>query len=225
MRPGTWSMSSASSASGPAADSATGPTAGATSETDAAATAAATGATGATGGPAEAATTDGASASVAADVLVVGLGNPILGDDAVGWHVADAVEARLDGRGAGAGGPRVEVERLAVGGLSLMERLVGYRRAILVDALLTGSAAPGTVSRLSLDEVPGGEAGHLDSVHDASLRDALVAGRAMGASLPVEIVVIAVEAAQVVDFSEEMTPAVAAAVPEAVEAVLAAIDA
>jgi hydrogenase maturation protease len=201
-------MSSASSASGSAAGSAAGSATGA-----------------AAGAAAGAATTDGAGVPAAANVLVVGLGNPILGDDAVGWHVADAVEARLAGRVAGAGGPRVEVERLAVGGLSLMERLVGYRRAILVDALLTGSNAPGTVRRLSLDEVPGGEAGHLDSVHDASLRDALVAGRAMGASLPGEIVVIAVEAAQVVDFSEEMTPAVAAAVPEAVEAVLAAIDA
>jgi len=39
----------------------------------------------------------------------------------------------------------VEVDRLAVGGLALMERLVGYERAVLIDAVLDGRPA-GTIA-------------------------------------------------------------------------------
>ncbi len=158
------------------------------------------------------------------DVIVVGLGNPILGDDGVGWRVADGVEAWLATRPP-AERTGVTVERLAVGGLTLMERLVGHRDAILVDAMLTGDVAPGTVRTLDVSQVPGRAAGHLDAAHDASLADALAAGRALGAALPERITIVAIEAAQVAAFSEEMTPAVAAAVAPAIAAVLAAIRA
>jgi hydrogenase maturation protease len=164
------------------------------------------------------------------EVIVVGLGNPILGDDAVGWHVVDAVEARLASAaipggepGSGLGGDNIRFERLAVGGLALMERLVGFRRAILVDAMMTGTAPPGTVQVLSLADLPGGLAGHLDGAHDASLAVALEAGRALGASLPEDLVIVTIEAAQVTEFGESMSPQVAAAVPPAVEAVMAAL--
>ncbi len=173
--------------------------------------------------------------------LVVGLGNPLLADDGVGWLVAQAVAERLAGPGRpGAGAvaaglavavrpgavdpvPRVEVDQLAVGGLALMERLVGYRRAVLVDAMVTGEHPPGTVRRFSVEDVPGREATHLDSAHDASLAAALAAGRSLGADLPAEIVVIAVEAVRVDTFGEQLTAAVEAAIPAAIDAVLAEI--
>jgi len=171
----------------------------------------------------------------AGGTLVVGLGNPLLADDGVGWLVAQAVAARLTGGGApgavasGAGVPgavvpvAVEVDSLAVGGLALMERLVGYRRAVLVDAMVTGEHPPGTVRRFTVEDAPGREATHLDSAHDASLAAALAAGRALGAVLPDEIVVIAVEAVRVDTFGEQLTPEVEAAIPAAIDAVLAEI--
>lgn len=163
--------------------------------------------------------------------LVVGLGNPLLGDDGIGWRVAEEVRRRLASRAAQAAPGRearthegeVEIDHLAVGGLALMERLVGYRRAVLVDAMVTGEHPPGTVRRFAVADVPGREATHLDSAHDASLATALAAGRALGADLPSEIAVIAIEAVRVTEFVEVLTPEVEAAVPAAVEAVLAAI--
>src|SRR5450830_182476 len=48
--------------------------------------------------------------------IVVGLGNPLLGDDGVGWRVADEVEGLLRAaRNAGRSIPAVEIERLGVG--------------------------------------------------------------------------------------------------------------
>jgi hydrogenase maturation protease len=63
--------------------------------------------------------------------LVLGLGNPLLGDDAVGLKVAALVRERLGGA------PGVDVEEEEAGGLRLMERMTGYDRAILVDAAAT----------------------------------------------------------------------------------------
>ena len=157
-----------------------------------------------------------AATEVRPRTLVVGLGNPVLGDDGVGWKILDTLEwllasdARV-GRSVG----QVEVDRLSVGGLSLMERLVGYDRAILADAVLDGGPA-GRVRVTTLPELASGTAGHLDSAHDTTLSSALAMGRALGAQLPRELAVVTVSAERVSDFDETMTPAVEAAVEEAV---------
>ena len=95
--------------------------------------------------------------------LVVGLRNPILGDDGVGWRVADEVARQLTHS-------QVEVDTLALGGLSLMERLVGYDEVIIVDAIQTDGGQIGTVSRFNLQEMPDLSAGHTTAVHDTSLQ-------------------------------------------------------
>ena len=151
--------------------------------------------------------------------LVVGLGNPTRGDDGVGWRVIDALRDRLATDG-GELPAHVEIDQLAVGGLTLMEQLVGYERAILVDAISSGSVPPGTVTCLPLAELETRLTGHLDSSHDAGLLAALAAGRALGAPLPDAITLVAVEARILDDFDAELSPAVAAAVPTAVEAVI-----
>ena len=156
-------------------------------------------------------------ATKTAEILVVGLGNPILGDDGVGWRAAEALRASLTM-------PGVEVDCLALGGLSLMERLVGYRRAIIIDAIQTQNGRPGQIHQFPLSALPAPATGHSTAVHDVSLQTALRLGQAMGAPLPEEIQVVAIEAEQVYDFSEELTTAVAAAIPEAVQTVLALLE-
>ncbi|MDW8326648.1 MAG: hydrogenase maturation protease [Anaerolineales bacterium] len=171
--------------------------------------------------------------------LVVGLGNPLLGDDAVGWRVAEEVQRRLrsadwrfeSGDWASQAAisnlksqipnpqSTIEVECFALGGLSLMERMVGYDRAIVVDAVMFG-APPGTVTCFDLADLPDRSAAHLTAAHDTSLQNALRFGRSMGAQLPNEVKVVGVEAEQLFEFSEHLTPAVAAAVPEATRRVL-----
>ncbi len=153
--------------------------------------------------------------------LVVGLGNPILGDDGVGWRVAEEVERRLSADpGLGRSVGPVEVDRQAVGGLSLMERLVGYKRVVLIDAALDGRP-PGTIAVGTLAEADGRLTGHLDSAHDATLGAALEVGAALGAQLPATLSVVTVSARRVRDFDEHMTREVAAAVGPAADEVVA----
>ena len=160
--------------------------------------------------------------------LIIGLGNPILGDDGVGWVVAEEVGRQLKTRPTPLperdGG--VEVDCASLGGLSLMERLTGSERVILVDAIFTGTKSAGSVSQFTLNELPDLGAGHSASAHDTSLHNALQIGRSMDIPLPTDknVLIVAIEAENVYDFSQELSPAVAAAVPIAVKKVLELIE-
>jgi hydrogenase maturation protease len=143
--------------------------------------------------------------------LVLGLGNMILTDDRVGMIVAEEVGRRVDA-------DDVTVTQASIGGLGLLELVVGYEKVIIVDAIQTEEGQPGQVHRLYADEFRPHLRGA--SSHDISLATALELGRQLHEDIPGEIVILAVEAADVETFGEELTPAVAAAVPEVVELVL-----
>lgn len=152
--------------------------------------------------------------------LVIGLGNPILGDDGVGWRVVEEIARKTADRND------VEVDTVSLGGLSLMERLTGYERVILVDSLFSGEKPIGTVSLFPLTEISDLSSGHTTAAHDTSLRNALQVGRSMDIPLPRDenVHIVAIEAKNVYDFSETLSPLVEAAVPQAVEAVLQLIE-
>jgi hydrogenase maturation protease len=166
------------------------------------------------------ATTEAAS-ELGGRTLVVGLGNPILGDDGVGWRVVDALEGRIagDARALAAAGS-VELDRDAIGGLGLMERMVGFAQAILVDALVDDGTRPGQVTTFALAAAPDGAARHLDSAHDVRLSDALAVGRSLEAPLPRSVDVVGIGVERVHEFDDRLTPPVAAAVGKAVDLVL-----
>jgi hydrogenase maturation protease len=145
--------------------------------------------------------------------IVIGLGNPILGDDGVGWKVAQEILNQNDLPS------EIDVDYLSLGGISLMERLIGYERAILIDSFVTNNNPIGSVSCFSLEQLPNRALGHMCSAHDTTLQNALKIGQDLGAQLPSDISIVAVEAREVFDFSEQLSPEVESAVPEAVLAV------
>ena len=150
------------------------------------------------------------------NTLVIGLGNPILGDDGVGWRVVEEIARLTSNR------PDVEVDCVSLGGLSLMERMTGSQRVIIVDSIFSGKKPFGTVSLFKLSELPDLSVGHTTAVHDTSLHNALKVGRSMNIPLPADedVHVVAIETEKVYDFSESLSPPVEAAVPHAVKAVL-----
>jgi hydrogenase maturation protease len=147
--------------------------------------------------------------------LVIGLGSPLLCDDSVGLKVAKQVRQRL-----GQHSP-IEVQEDVRGGLQLMERLTGYDRAIIVDAIITG-AEPGTIHQLTPADIPTQRSA---SQHDVNLPTALELGRRLGVHLPVSehILLVGIEADDILTFNEECTPKVTEAIPRAVEVVLEAL--
>lgn len=151
---------------------------------------------------------------VALETLVLGLGNPILTDDGVGIHVVRAAAAQCSPENG------VTFAEASVGGLRLLDILVGYDRVVMVDAIRTLGGRPGEVYRLH----PGALRGslHSGSTHDVSLCDALHLGRGLGMTLPGDevITILAVEVEDVLTFGETCTAAVGAAIPRVVQMVL-----
>jgi hydrogenase maturation protease len=148
-------------------------------------------------------------------ILVLGLGNPLLRDDSVGLRVARALKPALQERAD------IEVDEEYRGGLRLMERMIGYDRVLIVDAMRTG-AAPGSLRRLTLGDMP---TQHTASSHDVTLSTALEVGRKAGAQVPrpEDIQLIGIEVRDVETFGETLSPEVEAAIPSGVLAVLGAL--
>ncbi len=149
-------------------------------------------------------------------ILVLGLGNPLVTDDSVGLRVAAELKSRMAGR------PEVVVSEDYWGGLRLMERMAGFDRAIVIDAIRTG-APPGTIHRLTPGSIPTQRSA---SAHDVNLPTALAVGRTAGLHLPrdEDILLVGIEAEDILSFGELCTPAVAAAIAPAVEEVVSAVD-
>jgi hydrogenase maturation protease len=118
--------------------------------------------------------------------------------------------------------PDVEVSEDYWGGLRLMERMVGYDRVIVIDAIQSG-APPGTIHRLTPDSISTQRSA---SAHDVNLPTALEFGRTAGVALPKNeyILLVGIEAEDILSFNERCTPAVEASIPLAVEVVIKAIQ-
>jgi hydrogenase maturation protease len=147
------------------------------------------------------------TAHTARSTVVLGLGNPVRFDDAVGLRVAEAVERLLDAEPL----PGVSVATSTRAGLELIDLLAGTSRAVIVDCLVLPNAVPGRVTRLTLDEVAG--SARLVGAHDVTIGTAFRFARASGVPMPDDVDIYAIEAADVDRIEEGMSPAVAAAVP------------
>jgi hydrogenase maturation protease len=145
--------------------------------------------------------------------LVIGLGNPILGDDGVGWKVAEAVKKQIT--------PDlpIDIECVSLGGIRLMEHLIGYQHAILIDAFALDEPI-GSILVLKLSELPNYSAFHTTSAYDISLQKAIQMGRSMGAQLPEDITIVGITIKQAYEFSEELSFPVAKVIPKAAQIVL-----
>jgi hydrogenase maturation protease len=148
--------------------------------------------------------------------LVLGLGNELAGDDAIGPLAARAVRAEL-----ARPHPTVEVLESSASGLALIELLAGYERAVIVDAVRTGRYPPGTVLELGLHEVGRVRA---PSTHQAGLPELAAVARRLGLAFPDRTVVLAVEVEDPLTLGRPLSPSVAAAIPEVVGRVRALVE-
>jgi hydrogenase maturation protease len=142
--------------------------------------------------------------------LVLGIGNAWQGDDSAGLAAARLLRERVP---AG-----VEVRSLEGEPVSLVEALDGAEEALLVDAVRSGAPA-GTVHRIDATDEPVPATMSAASTHTLGVGEAIELARALG-RLPARVVLYGIEAERIAA-GAELTPAVARAVDEVVESVLA----
>ncbi len=148
--------------------------------------------------------------------LVLGLGNPIIRDDGVAFHVLSRLRegwALQDREG-------ITLRERCIGGLDLLFETEGFDTLLLVDAYHVRGGEPGTVRVLESTQMGPAK---LDWVQDhwLNLPTALEFGRRLGWKMPTTVHAIVVDIGDDgLVFGEELSPAVASAVPEAAQAVV-----
>lgn len=141
--------------------------------------------------------------------LIVGIGNSLAGDDAVGLEAARRLSELPLPEG-------VQVVAAESPGMNLVDLLAGAERAILLDSVVT-PGRPGAIRRIALDELEV-RSGAI-SVHDLTAAEALrLAQLAEPERLPKEVVIVAMAISRPASCSVGMSKEASAAMPKLIEA-------
>lgn len=140
--------------------------------------------------------------------LVLGLGNEVLCDDAVGRLAARRV-AELAGH-------RTALAEACVANIDLLGLLSAYERVVVLDAYVSQGLAPGTPVRATANERRRGFG--YRSLHTLPFDEMLALGRAVGLPMP-QLVIHGLCVADPYTFGETLSPSVARAWPRWAERV------
>ncbi len=143
-----------------------------------------------------------------AKTLILGMGNAIASDDAIGLIIAE--QMKQDQSFAG-----VDIETIESGGLAILEILQGYDSAIIIDSIKTGHHRPGEILRFRPEDFDCTQ--RSAGVHDVGFFTSLKLGRKLNMKIPERIEIIAVEIVENRRVSEDITPEVRAAVGPVIE--------
>ncbi len=146
--------------------------------------------------------------------LILGVGNDILTDDGIGSRLVTDLIKLVDS-------PDILFNTACCGGLEIVEYIKDFKQVILVDAIRTRGGRPGAVYYFIPADFR--ETSHLSNLHDVSFLTALELYDTLNLSLPDEIHIIAVEIAEDMIFSEELTLQLKERYPEIIEKVLSII--
>ncbi|HOX58388.1 MAG TPA: hydrogenase maturation protease [Candidatus Paceibacterota bacterium] len=149
-----------------------------------------------------------------AQVLLLGLGNDILTDDAVGLLVVRQLQGAL------ADCPAIDVRETKEMGLALLDFIAGYSVVVIVDSIQTGKAPPATVHEL--------DAGALRQLtgrtpHFLGVSETLALGRHLGLAMPAQVRIFAIEVEDPFTLGTSLTPVLQAALPRIAERIAAAV--
>ncbi len=151
-------------------------------------------------------------ASVAQPTLVIGLGNPLMGDDGIGLIVLEQLAAQTFA-------PPVEFVDGGTWGLALLPDVERAGALLLLDAVHS-AGDPGTVYVLDSQDIPRFLAAKV-SPHQVDVRELLALAELRGA-LPPELRVVGIQPAAV-DYGDGLSPVVAASVDRMVSAACAVL--
>ena len=127
-------------------------------------------------------------------IVVLALGNDLLGDDGVGFHAARALRGEFPGG--------IDVVETGESGLALLDYLEGYDKALILDAVATGRCAPGTILCWNREDFRRLVS---PSQHAAGLPHILELAERLELSFPGELRVVCMEVSDPTVFRETLT--------------------
>ncbi len=142
-------------------------------------------------------------------VRVIGCGNPLMGNDAVGVRVIEMLHETY---------PEIDVIEGGVGGLGLIPMMEGYDHVIMVDATTGYGTHIGEMMVFS--KPPSNDFFPL-SLSDIGVLDAVNIAEELGVCP--RITIIGIEAGKIQEFSDSMSPEMEPAVADACAFILSMI--
>lgn len=151
-------------------------------------------------------------------ILVLGLGNDLLSDDALGLLAAERIRHELQAHPAASPDtPDIEVKTSSLSGIALLDLFIGFTHAVIIDAVHTRARPPGSLIALTPADLDTLVA---PSPHYAGIPELLALARQLRLDFPGEIRILAVEAQDLGTIGGPITPAVENALPEIVSKTL-----
>lgn len=149
--------------------------------------------------------------------LIVGIGNTLMGDDGVGIYVARLVKDRIQSRAG------IEVKELSVGGLKLVEEILGYEEVIIIDSYASHDTELARIREFTPEEFK--DTLHSSSPHDTNFATALELYRSLEPDrIPRRMRVFTVDIRPTSTFGEGLSAAVQEAASKLAETIVREIE-
>ncbi len=126
--------------------------------------------------------------------VILGFGNPILTDDAVGIKIAQKLKEE---------NPELEVIETSEAGIALLDLVTGYDKLIIIDSIKNERGKPGELYKFELENLK--PAMDLSSSHGIDVATAFELGRELGYKMPKFVSIYAVEIKDNTTFGEKCT--------------------
>jgi hydrogenase maturation protease len=142
--------------------------------------------------------------------IVLGLGNPLMGDDSAGYRAAAVLRNRV--RQA-----EITIQEFCGAGIDVIFLVSGYDKAIIVDAIHTQGNNTGSIYRTGITELM-----RNDSIfpHQTSFVEAFELGRRTGIAVPEDISLYLMEAGNTDQVGTDCSPAITIAIDNCVKMII-----
>ena len=141
--------------------------------------------------------------------IILGLGNPILTDDAVGIKIAQKLKEE---------NPKLEVIETSEAGIALLDLITGYDKLIIIDSIKNEPGKPGELYKLGLEDLK--PAKDFLSSHGIGIATAFELGKGLGYKMPKFVSIYAVEMKDNTTFGERCTEEVEEKIPFIVKQII-----
>ena len=146
------------------------------------------------------------------EIIILGMGNKFFGDDGVGIVVAEKLKSILYDE------TNIKVEETNWGGFRIIDLLSGYKVAIVIDALKTGTRPAGFIHKLNYKDLI--HSVRMVSFHDVNFATAVEFAKEVNITMPEDISVYAIEINEADSFSEELSYEVNVSVEKCIQLIL-----
>lgn len=149
-------------------------------------------------------------------LIILGLGNEILGDDGAGILVAEKLKKRLQNIS------QIKVDTTSLGGLRIIDLIKDYNSAIIIDTIKSGMKPVGHIYMFSHKNFINSL--RMVSYHDINFCTAIEFAKKMNIQMPETIFIYAIEAKEIDEFTDKISNEVKAAIDTCTEKIISFIE-